>query len=70
MEIKSNQTTEEVTVENIEIPSHGFPGGSPKQVEKDYEITVEKNPDETFSVTGHLSNVKAYLDDYSLSHLL
>lgn len=70
MEIKLNQTTEEVTVENIEIPSYGFPGGSPKQVEKDYEIAVEENPNGTFSVTGHLNYVKAYLDDYGLSHLL
>jgi len=50
---------------------NGFPGGSPKQVEEDYDIAIIMHQgNKSFTVTGQKDNVKAYLDDYALSHLL
>jgi hypothetical protein len=60
-----------VSVEIDNDHPDGFPGGSPEQVEEDYEITVKMSSDEeTFNVSGNRSDVEAYLEDFGLSHLL
>jgi hypothetical protein len=43
-----------------------IPGGSPEEIEQDYDLEVSMNDDGTFLVEGSKENVDAYIDDYGI----
>lgn len=54
----------------VEIDDKRLPGGSPQEIEKDYNLKVTKLSDGTFKVSGAQADVEEYLEDYSMTHLL
>ena len=43
-----------------------IPGGSPEEIQQDYDLEVSMNHDETFLVEGSKENVDAYIEDYGI----
>lgn len=54
----------------IEIDDKRLPGGSPKEIEKDYSLKVTTASDGTFTVAGKRADIEDYLEDYAMTHLL
>ena len=54
----------------VEIDDKRLPGGSPKEIEKDYSLKVTTLSDGTFKVAGKQADVEDYLEDYAMTHLL
>ncbi len=48
------------------IKDSRIPGGSPEEIEKDYDLEVFMYDDGTFSVEGDKENVDAYIDEYGI----
>ena len=59
-----NKKTKEVV--SAFVDDTRFPGGSVRQIKKDWNLVVDRNPDRTFTVEGDRDDVEAFIEAYGI----
>ena len=54
----------------VDIEDTRMPGGSKEEIERDYNLIVNMYGDNTFKVSGKPEDVRSYLENYAMEHLL